>query len=241
MRILSQTENTTYGIDLSRDWTNSSLEMIQTKRPSNATPLGNEALWYDDKNNTIYCFGGERSFATDKLTALEPPPDAIWGFSPNGEGSGAWHEVLGPNTLPFPNDIHRSSGGASATDGSSAYHLGGFQSYESDKQLNQARFSPDGLLKFDFDTYQITNASAQAYLSTQTPGPMINIPSYGDNGILVILPTDNGNVGFNNITLYDKTNQKWHYQVASGDDVPPIRSAYCAVGIESDEEPYFEM
>lgn len=96
LHLLYQTENTTYGLDLSQDWTNSSLNVIQTERPSDSTALNRESLWYDSKNNTISCFGGARSFATPALASLPPQPDSIWRFGLNGEGGGAWHEVLGP-------------------------------------------------------------------------------------------------------------------------------------------------
>lgn len=80
-------------------------------------------------------------------------------------------------------------------------------------------------------------------ITSESPGAMINIPTYGDNGVLLILPDANDTsqtVGFNNITLYDKKNQKRYSQVTTG-EIPEFRSHFCAVGVESDERPYFEM
>lgn len=237
-----QIENTTYGLDLSKDWTNSSIEMIQTERPSDSPGLNSEALWYDSKRNIIYCFGGFRSWATAALNSLDPPPDSIWGFKPNGEGSGVWHQVLGPVSTPFPIEIHRVAEGVSAGNGSTAYYLGGFGSSATSLSLPQETYHPPGLLIFDFDTLTMTNSSDDGYISSQTPGAMIDIPIYGDNGVLVILPEnfDRQNVGFNNITLYDKNSNRMYSQVASG-DIPELRRKFCAVGIEGDEPPYFEM
>lgn len=215
--------------------------MIQTERPSDAVALNDEVLWYDNKHQTIYCFGGGRSFATSVLNDLEPPPDSIWGFKPNGEGSGAWYQVLGPVSTPFPSDIHRVASGRSASDGSKAYYLGGFSSWETSPGLQGFRNLIPGLLTFDFDTHTMTNSSDDGYFTSQNPGAMINIPMYGDNGVIVILPNGDGqSVGFNNITFYDKKNNKRYSQVASG-DIPQPRSDFCAVGIEGDENPYFEM
>lgn len=240
--MLNQTENNTYGLDLSKDWTNATLKMIQTERPSDSPPLDDEVLWYDNKHNTIYCFGGFKSFATKALDDLKAPPDSIWGFKPDGEGSGTWHQVLGPISKPFPSDIHRITYGMSASDGSRAYYLGGFGSWVTSPGMPQSGISPPGLLMFDFETLTITNSSDDGYIPSQTPGAMINIPIYGENGVLAILPKfdERKNVGFNNITFYDKKNKKRYTQVASG-DIPEPRSNFCAVGIEGDEKPYFEM
>lgn len=216
--------------------------MIQTERPSDAPALNVEVLWYNNKQNTIYCFGGARAFATPALNDLTPPSDSIWGFRLNGEGSGVWYQVLGPVSTPFPSGIRRVAGGSSASDGSSAYYLGGWNSWETSPDLQGFRLSSHGLLIFDFDTHTLTNLSDDGYITSQTPGAMINIPTYGDNGILLILPSssDSLNVGFNNITFYDKKTLKRYSQVASG-EIPAQRSEFCAVGIEGDEKPYFEM
>lgn len=71
---------------------------------------------------------------------------------------------------------------------------------------------------------------------------MINISTYGDDGILVILPSgrDRQDFAFNNITLYDKKNKNWYSQTTSG-DIPQARSYFCAVGVGEDEKNTFEM
>lgn len=241
---MKKIENNTYGLDLSKDWTNSSLKLIQTERPSGSPALNTEVLWYDNKHNIIYCYGGDKSFATPNLDDLDPPPDSIWGFKPNSKGSGAWHQVLGPVSTPFPSDIHRLTTGMSANDGSSAYFFGGVGSLSTSRGLPKDRTPFPGMLIFDFDTLTMTNRSDDGYIPSEHIGNMINIPTYGDDGVLVIFPDDRDSdgsiVGFNNINLYDKKNKKWYSQVASG-DIPQPRSNFCAVGIEGDEYPYFEM
>lgn len=215
--------------------------MIQTERPSDSPSLDDESLWYGSKDNTVYCFGGLRSFATPALNSLDPPPDSIWGFKPNGDGSAAWYQVLGPISTPFPSGIHRIASGVSAHDASKAYYLGGFGSWETSLGLRQNRWSSPGLLIFDFDNLTLANSSDD-YISSQSPGAMIDVPMYGDDGVLVILPNAIGgqNVGFNNITLYDKKFMKRYSQVASG-DIPQLRTGFCAVGIQGDEAPFYEM
>lgn len=252
--MLNRTDNTTHGIDLSKDWTNSTLSLVETTRPSDAVALLAESLWFDDTQNAIYCFGGFRSFATLALKSLGPPVESIWGFKQNDEGSAAWHEVIGPvSTTPFPSNIHRMARGMSASDGNRAYYLGGFFSGEtsqssSDMEPNDRIPSP-GLLEFDFNTLTMTNSSDGGYLTTHIPGTivwpagaMINIPTYGDGGILVIFPSgrDRQDFSFNNITLYDKKKKIWYSQTAAG-EIPQPRSLFCAAGVEGDEKTSFEM
>lgn len=248
--MLNRTDNTTYGIDLSKDWTNSTLSPVQTKRPTDAVPLLSESLWYDEKQNSIYCFGGFRSFATGVLNSLEPPVESIWGFKQKGEGSAPWYQVMGPNSpTPFPSNVHRIARGMSTSDGNRAYYLGGFYSWETSLSSvnSDDRILPPGLLMFDFNTLKITNSSDGGYLSFgelngSRPGAMINIPTYGDDGILVILPSGRNrrDSAFDNVTLYDKRNQKWYSQTTSG-DIPEPRTGFCAVGVEGDEKSSFEM
>lgn len=89
----------------------------------------------------------------------------------------------------------------------------------------------------------IANSSDGGYVQDFThPGTMINIPNYGSRGILIVLGGGNYNHirGFNNITIYDKAEQKWYYQTATG-DIPRPRAFHCAVGIQSKEGSTFEM
>lgn len=51
-------ENFTSGIDLSKDWINSSLALTRTERPTQLSPLNSEALWFDDERKICYSFGG---------------------------------------------------------------------------------------------------------------------------------------------------------------------------------------
>ena len=113
--------------------------------------------------------------------------DSIWGFKLNGRGSGTWFEVLGPTSIPFPYDIHGVSGGLSAYESTSAYHLGGFASWETSQYYpkEEGRVLPSGLLKFNFSTLEMTNSSDYQPISN---GAMFNIPSYNDNDLLIVLP-----------------------------------------------------
>lgn len=232
-------ENFTSGIDLSKDWTNSSLDLTRTERPSQLSSLNSEALWFDDERKIVYSFGGIQSDATDYLRSLDAPSPSIGKFTPDGQGGGFWNEAVGLVGSPFPQGITAQSNGATVSDGSTAYALGGWT--RSDNYLRKL-WTP-GLLSFDMADQTITNSSDGGYVQDYThPGTMINIPNYGSRGILIVLGGGNYNHirGFNNITIYDKGEQKWYYQVATG-DIPRPRAFHCAVGIQSRGGSSFEM
>ena len=244
-RMLNSTENSTYGLDLSKDWTNSSVTLIRTVRPSDSLALNSASLWHDEKRDTIYCFGGN----IGGLGRVAVPPDSIWGFKPNGRGGGDWYQVLGPTSAPpFPQNIHRISTGTYAYDSHSAYYLGGFASSETSEFYESDRFPSPGLLTFDFDTLLMTNSSDGGYITAVWGGnhynraAMINIPTFDDNNLLIILPSgrDQLDFAFNNVTLFDKKNKKWYSQLTSG-DIPKLRSYFCAVGIQEEGNFNFEM
>lgn len=243
-RMLNWTENITSGLDLSKDWTNSSVTLIRTVRPSDSIALNSESLWHDEKHDIIYCFGGD----INGEGGLTVPHDSIWGFKPNGGGGGAWSEVLGPTSAtPFPHNIHRISTGTSAYDGRSAYYLGGFASSDTSIFFPFGRFQSSGLLTFDFDTLLMTNSSGGDYTnavwggSLINRGAMLNIPTFNDNNLLIILARGSDpDFAFNNVTLFDKKNQNWYSQLTSG-DIPDPRSNFCAVGIQEEGTLNFEM
>ena len=199
-------------------------------------PLGGQALWFDEKRNLIYCFGGFRTLVSD---SIDPTPfESIWAFTPDGRGSGNWKEVLGPTGANvFPSNIVRPSDGGFCNDESSGYYVGGFVYPRSTRSVTAPEASR-GLLTFRFNDSQLTNTSDGNYERSldQTnlygSGKMVNIPTFGTGGIIVLLGEGNPAqvISFINITIYDKTEQKWYSQFASG-ALPEPRSDFCIVGI----------
>ena len=247
-------DNETLGIDLSSDWTNSSLKIVSTGRPDNSQPMDFESLWWSEKDNTIYSFGGER-FAVDVTL-----PESIWGLIPDGRGGGRWIEKLGPTSdKPFPSHILRPAAGASAFDSDGAYYLGGFASTGTSNAVNLefgiTRPVP-GLLTFDFSSQTLKNSTndgdyfASVYRddSWSPSGYMLNVPSFGTRGILLLMggksgkgSTDISRGGdFNNLTIFDIEGQKWYSQTASG-SIPDPKSLFCAVGNQGGDNSTYEM
>ena len=196
----------------------------------------------------IFCFGGDSPAQTaPKITPLE----SVWSFTPDGKGSGNWKEAVGPVSQPFPQGIHRPSDGAFVTDGEIGYYLGGWMNFQTTRFYDGATPRPAfGLLTVNFTDLSITNTSNGDLPPIFKPtgggragqGRMVNIPKYGDSGILVHLGGgDKAHTqGFNNISIYDKTERKWYFQLASG-DIPEPRSAFCVVGIQGNKSSSFEL
>ena len=205
-----------------------------TERPVKALALNTEALWFDEKQNSIYCFGGDNSYR------VITPSESIWAFTPDGKGAGNWKEVLGlTGAKPFPPGILRRSSGCVASDEGNGYYLGGWVDKATSPLGTMKR--PElvaGLLTFNFTDLTITNRSDGFYIN----GKIINVPYYGTSGIWIHL--GNGTwpqlLSFNNITIYDKSKQKWYSQLASG-AIPDPRTNFCIVGIRSIESDTFEM
>lgn len=233
-------DNSTCGLDLSKNWTNSSVVLTCTERPAKALALNTEALWFDDKRNSIYCFGGDMSFAYDY--PVKTPFESIWAFTPDGKGAGSWKEVLGPTgAKPFPSKILRRSSGAVASNESHGYYLGGWVNMAtsplSSTNRNKLELVP-GLLTLNFTDLAITNTSDDVH----EYGRMIDVPSYGTSGVLILLSkgTWPDLLPFNNVSIYDKTKQIWYSQLASG-AIPDPRISYCIVGIRGTKSDTFEM
>ena len=58
-------------------------------------------------------------------------------------------------------------------------------------------------------------------------GKMVNIPKFGTKGIIILLGEGNPSqaISYIEVTIYDKTEQKWYSQLASG-TLPEPRSEF---------------
>ena len=251
------------GIDLSSDWTNATLEIVLTPRPNTSIPLNNERLWWDETSGAYYSFGGEVSGAfkhgndyTGWIASI--PPEYIWQFTPDGNGSGTWKETVGPTSLmPYPPGLVRTSQGASAQDSNHGYYIGGHTnsilSPKVDSSDPYATSQVPGLQTFTFESSTLTNSSNDGHYFASygegdgvvsDPGVMIFVPSFGsDQGLLLLMggyshPARGGY--FNEITIYDLASQSWYSQATTG-RIPRPRSRFCAVGVQEHNSAIYQM
>jgi len=113
--------DTLISIDLSKDWTNSSVVLHSTSKPSGVPSLNNGGIWVDNKNNLLYTgFAGINSiFGTNTFY-----PQGLWSFSPDGTGGGSWENLNGTADDSFVNQPRPFDGSVASGEGS-GYFLGG--------------------------------------------------------------------------------------------------------------------
>ncbi|KAL8727103.1 MAG: hypothetical protein Q9166_006290 [cf. Caloplaca sp. 2 TL-2023] len=211
-----------------------------TNIPSRAPKLSYASLWYDETNDIFYSGTIGRVSYFD---SPDPPPLSLWSFKPDGTGSGTWKEEI-PAGNPIWDNLTRTTYGYQASGGNTALVLGGVAtSMTSPETENIPRDTlQPGLVEFDMTTRQFTNSSAQGFNAngTGSQGQMHFVPSFGPNGLFLIMGGHNGSdhhYGFENIWVYEAVTHKWYNQTASG-NVPAGRREFCVAGINSTDETY---
>ena len=249
---LTMPVNNTLAIDLTRDWTNATLDPFTITRPAFALALNWQTLWLDDQKGVVYCFGGEKSGLIQRAS-VQTPSESIWGFSPDDQGGASWIEYLGSTgDRPFPGTIVRPSHGFAGTDGMNGYFLGGYITPASSPSValpwSTTEFAP-GLLTFNFASLDLTNDTNVAWYftsipSTPGPGQIVHAPLFGSAGILLALGGRPGQIeaggAFNNISIFDLGTKQWYWQAATG-DIPWPRSNLCVVGVQARDNSTFEV
>ena len=251
--------NDTFAINLSEDWTNSTLKLTHTQRTSKVPPGWNfESLWWDKKRNVIYQFGGEKPYIYQRASAPNPE-ESIWGLTPDGNGSGSWAEYVGSTAnATWPQGILRPSHGFSGSNDTSGYFFGGVAGSHTDAQYTGPTISVPGLLTFDYDSYVFNNMStvpdSEYTVAMEVSGSlddapflngqMLSVSNFGTEGLLVALPNPGEGGAFNNITIFDIASQQWLWQSAVGngnDDIPSVRNDFCAVWVQGNNSDTSEM
>ena len=246
--------------------------MIQTTKPEGCVSLNGEALWWSKSKDVVYRFGGEVSNANGSSSAdanvriATVPPESIWQFKPDGNGSGSWLEALGPTgEVPYPSGFIATAYGASIGADDKGYYIAGYASAFTTPTFSDLPISREepGIQTFDFNTSSLTNSSDGGFFASQyrsdsllfDPGKMIFAPSFGLEGILLLLGgtgcswvpwggyCESGVGSFNNITIYDLHTQTWYWQAATAfaGQVPSPRGSFCAVGVQGGDNSTYEM
>ena len=239
-RLIEDTASTTLSIDLSRDWVNATVVLQSTNKPPGAPQLTYPSMWWDERDKLFYSGATGRTSVFD---TPDPPPLSLWSFKPDGTGSGTWGEVIPAGDAAWEN-LTRTTYGYQASDGNTALVLGGVTTSRTSPEtqdISQDTLQP-GLLQFDMKTRRFTNSSATSFNTNGTGvhGHMHFVPSFGPNGLFLILGGDNSSpskYSLAEIKLYDAATQRWYNQTASG-NVPRGRKEFCVAGVNSTEGTY---
>lgn len=251
-KLTSFTADTLISIDLSKDWTNSSVVLHSTSKPSGVPSLNNGGIWVDSKNKLLYTgFAGINSiFGTNTFY-----PQGLWSFSPDGTGGGTWQNLNGTADDTFVSQPRPFDGSVASGEGS-GYFLGGVGGNSSNFQT-----SPRGMFAYDLSSNQVTygrNSGSSTAIGTQD-GAMVFVPYFGNLGVIVSaggqqgaagggpggggIPINgggsnaNGLASFSTVQIYNPQDQKWYDQKTSG-SAPSGRMQFCMAGTASNNQTY---
>lgn len=196
--------STMLSIDLSQTWTNDSVTIKSTAKPSGVPSFYKPSLWYDEKSDMLYTgFTGTKSPFDNGNDVLNY---ALWSFKPDGEGSGVYSELIKHDdptwkTLSWCVDALMASGP------NSAFVLGGTDPAN--------KFSPlPGLVQFNFTTHKFSNSTATDYNAKGTVerGAAHYVPSFGPEGLFLVFSGYDftKNVDFKTVSVYDTSTAKWY-------------------------------
>lgn len=239
---------TTLSIDLSKSWTNASVTINSNSKPSGVPNLDDGSLWYDAKNNVLLAgfSGASPRFNTPSSNyAL-----GLWQFALDGQGGGTWSAVSAATT-ELQDNFTRPYQGLSTWGGEAAFTIGGYvSSLTSPATANVSSFKPvSGIVSYNMTTGTFTNSSAAGYNfnGTAERGVLHYVPSFGPEGIYVLLGGDASNLNgytpgqslrsFSQLTIYDPASGKFYNQTATG-NIPESRIEFCATGINSTNQTY---
>ncbi len=114
--------STILSIDLSHDWTNASVTIRSTAKPSGVPSLNKPSLWYNRADDLIYT--GYTGVPSLVATNRPIPPSSLWAFTPDDTGSGSWSQVIGSDD-PIWSSTKKSVHGLMAYGPDNAFVLGG--------------------------------------------------------------------------------------------------------------------
>lgn len=129
------------------------------------------------------------------------------------------------------------------------FSLGGYYSHKESDAVKGYVPVP-GLVSYNISSGVWSNTTATGFTADGTAqyGIMQFVPSFGQEGLLVVLGgetsnlvawTDTGSnlLSFEDINIYDVAEGKWYTQKASG-TIPAERDRFCAVGVPGDNGTY---
>ncbi|KAK4177499.1 hypothetical protein QBC36DRAFT_289490 [Triangularia setosa] len=232
--IIYQYSNTLLSIDLSKDWTNDTINIQSTPKTTGVPSLRNGGIWVDERNGVLYTgFAGTESFFGDRAFY----PQGLWSFVPDGSGGGDWKN-LNDTADPSFVDLPRPYKGQTSSGDGQGFFLGGFVGNETGQETTLSNLNT-----YDFVSSKLTNQtmSSVSTRGLEQYGGMIYVPNFGNRGILISMGGDQDDqddlASFLRVQIYDPETQKRFEQKTSG-HTPQPRKQFCIAGMSSNNRTY---
>ena len=231
--------STLLSIDLSQNWTNATVVFQSTPKLYGVPILNGPSLWYHEDEKVLYTglSGANISFGAP----LDLPSLSLWMFKPDTMGGGAWNEVINATSSVWDSLI-RPIFPLQAYSLNSAWILGGNNLF-----FDNSKPIGENMVHFDMSSWTLRNSSIQCCDASKgiAGGAMQFVPSFGPEGIFVVLGGANGHmdggshdlVGFATVSVFDPAKQEWWNQTTTGNEPSP-RMQFCTAGINSTNGTY---
>ena len=237
--------STLLSIDLSKNWTNATVEIQTTTKPDGAPNLNNPSLWYHESEDLIYSgFAGWNSSFGDEPSL---PPFSLWTFKPDDIGRGTWNQIISAQSSLWA-QLTRPGQPLMAFDSTSAWVLGGTTSAWIGGSASKDLIP--GMVQFNMGTRLFSNFSVECCNATGSiyQGALQYVPSFGPAGIHIAMggrqrtadvggDEFNGLIDFGTVSVFDPAKREWWNQTTTGSEPSP-RVEFCTAGINSTNGTY---
>ncbi|KAK4158055.1 hypothetical protein C8A00DRAFT_39611 [Chaetomidium leptoderma] len=213
--------NSTLSIDMSTSW--------------KSTAKSNVGLWTDTAAGAFYSWGGRWPGGKNMTKS------ALWKFTADGKGGGAW-SIEEPSNPTMFNGLHPVEYGAFASTADTGFVIGGVAHAWTEPDHPTADPIP-GMATFNMKTKTWQNGTTNfSPFGTGTLNQAVAeyIPAFGPDGLIIALggyaPTLTGNLNdsdgppldLRNLTFFDPETKKRYWQTASGTIPPTPRGQACS-------------
>lgn len=239
---MSVLATTLLSIDLSQNWTNSTVSIHSNTKPYGVPNLNNPSFWYYEKEDLFY--SGFAGWSSMYANHPKVPPLSLWTFKPDGFGNGVWNEAINSSS-PIWGSLTRPSMSLTAYGSNTALVVGGT---DSPFDLPSPENLLPGMMQFHMDSQSFTNSSVYCCNATSgvVRGAMHYVPSFGQEGLFVAMGGENGItsrnfsaglIDFGTVSVFDQVKQQWWNQTTTGSEPSP-RIEFCTAGIDSTNGTY---
>ncbi|KAK4169165.1 hypothetical protein QBC43DRAFT_284419 [Cladorrhinum sp. PSN259] len=224
-------------IDLRKDWTNESVTLRSSPKPTNVLSLKNGGIWVGHNKGVLYTdFSGTESTFGDNIIYLQ----GLWSFTPDGSGGGSW-ENLNKTANPSFVDLPRPYINQVASGNGLGFFLKRFVGNDTSKYTTLSSLTTYNLGSHELTNLTVTGVSNRGL---DQMGGMIFVPNFGNQGILVNMGGDQDGrveaddlVSFRRVQVYDPEKQRWFEQKTTG-EIPQPRKGFCIASAPSANHTY---